>query len=237
MSLGGGGAPLQPDLVAKIDAEVATARPNTGYGMTETCGIITAVAGRLLRRQAGQRRPGHADLRGQVRRRRRPRGRAGRDRRAVGTRRAGDQGLHQPPRGHRRIRSPTAGCTPATSPASTRTASSSSSTARRTWSCAAARTSIAPRSRPHAPPPGGGRVLRVRRAGRAAGRGSGRRRGAARGPASRRRGRCAPTAPADLARHKIPRYIWFLTDSIPRNANGKFLKRELRERLKVEEAA
>ncbi len=45
MSLGGGGAPLHPDLVAKIDAEVATARPNTGYGMTETCGIITAVGG------------------------------------------------------------------------------------------------------------------------------------------------------------------------------------------------
>jgi long-chain acyl-CoA synthetase len=45
MTLGGGGAPLQPDLVAKIDAEVATARPNTGYGMTETCGIITAVGG------------------------------------------------------------------------------------------------------------------------------------------------------------------------------------------------
>jgi long-chain acyl-CoA synthetase len=44
-SLGGGGAQLPPDLVAKIDAEVATARPNTGYGMTETCGIITAVGG------------------------------------------------------------------------------------------------------------------------------------------------------------------------------------------------
>jgi long-chain acyl-CoA synthetase len=43
-SLGGGGAQLQPDLVAKIDAQVATARPNTGYGMTETCGIITAVS-------------------------------------------------------------------------------------------------------------------------------------------------------------------------------------------------
>jgi long-chain acyl-CoA synthetase len=41
-SLGGGGAPLQPDLVKKIDTRVATARPNTGYGMTETCGIITA---------------------------------------------------------------------------------------------------------------------------------------------------------------------------------------------------
>ena len=44
-TLGGGGAPLHPDLVAKIDAEVATARPNTGYGMTETCGIITAISG------------------------------------------------------------------------------------------------------------------------------------------------------------------------------------------------
>jgi long-chain acyl-CoA synthetase len=45
VALGGGGAPLHPDLVAKIDAEVATARPSTGYGMTETCGIITAVSG------------------------------------------------------------------------------------------------------------------------------------------------------------------------------------------------
>ncbi len=44
MSLGGGGAQLPPDLVAKIDSTVATARPNTGYGMTETCGIITAVS-------------------------------------------------------------------------------------------------------------------------------------------------------------------------------------------------
>ncbi|MEE2683374.1 MAG: class I adenylate-forming enzyme family protein [Actinomycetota bacterium] len=43
-SLGGGGAQLQPDLVQKIDDTVASARPSTGYGMTETCGIITAVA-------------------------------------------------------------------------------------------------------------------------------------------------------------------------------------------------
>jgi long-chain acyl-CoA synthetase len=41
--LGGGGAQLQPDLVKKIDRTVATARPSTGYGMTETCGIITAI--------------------------------------------------------------------------------------------------------------------------------------------------------------------------------------------------
>lgn len=45
MTLGGGGAQLQPDLVAKIDEQVATARPNTGYGMTETCGIITSISG------------------------------------------------------------------------------------------------------------------------------------------------------------------------------------------------
>lgn len=41
-ALGGGGAPLQPDLVQKIEDQVETARPGTGYGMTETCGIITS---------------------------------------------------------------------------------------------------------------------------------------------------------------------------------------------------
>jgi long-chain acyl-CoA synthetase len=45
LSVGGGGAQLPPDLVAKIDGTVATARPNTGYGMTETCGIITSISG------------------------------------------------------------------------------------------------------------------------------------------------------------------------------------------------
>ncbi|MEM7080462.1 MAG: class I adenylate-forming enzyme family protein [Pseudomonadota bacterium] len=43
-TLGGGGAQLQPDLVGKIDQSVQNARPNTGYGMTETCGIITSIA-------------------------------------------------------------------------------------------------------------------------------------------------------------------------------------------------
>jgi long-chain acyl-CoA synthetase len=43
-SVGGGGAQLNPDLVSKIDEAVATARPNTGYGMTETCGIITSIS-------------------------------------------------------------------------------------------------------------------------------------------------------------------------------------------------
>lgn len=45
ISVGGGGAQLQPDLVGKIDAAVRTARPGTGYGMTETCGVITSIGG------------------------------------------------------------------------------------------------------------------------------------------------------------------------------------------------
>ena len=34
-----------------------------------------------------------------------------------------------------------------------------------------------------------------------------------------------------LARFKHPRHVWFLDEPLPRNANGKFLKRELRERF------
>jgi long-chain acyl-CoA synthetase len=45
LALAGGGAQVPPDLVLKIEKQVATARPSTGYGMTETCGIITSVSG------------------------------------------------------------------------------------------------------------------------------------------------------------------------------------------------
>jgi long-chain acyl-CoA synthetase len=45
LMLGGGGAPLQPDLVDKIETGLKNTRPNTGYGMTETTGIITSVSG------------------------------------------------------------------------------------------------------------------------------------------------------------------------------------------------
>lgn len=45
LAVGGGGAQLQPDLVQKIDDAVANARPGTGYGMTETSGIITSISG------------------------------------------------------------------------------------------------------------------------------------------------------------------------------------------------
>ena len=44
MSIGGGGAALQPDLVAKLEESTENARASTGYGMTETCGIIAAVS-------------------------------------------------------------------------------------------------------------------------------------------------------------------------------------------------
>jgi long-chain acyl-CoA synthetase len=45
LALSGGGAQVPPDQVAKIDNAIPTARPTTGYGMTETCGIITALGG------------------------------------------------------------------------------------------------------------------------------------------------------------------------------------------------
>ncbi len=45
VTLGGGGAQLQPDLVGKIDKALENGKANTGYGMTETCGLITAVVG------------------------------------------------------------------------------------------------------------------------------------------------------------------------------------------------
>ena len=36
---------------------------------------------------------------------------------------------------------------------------------------------------------------------------------------------------ASLAKYKIPARVWFRTEPIPRNASGKFLKRELRDEL------
>ncbi|QGG96814.1 class I adenylate-forming enzyme family protein [Actinomarinicola tropica] len=39
-----------------------------------------------------------------------------------------------------------------------------------------------------------------------------------------------------IANHKIPAHVWFLDEQLPRNANGKFVKRELRDRLVAEMA-
>ncbi len=45
--MGGGGAPIQPDLVEKIDQKLAGGAPATGYGLTETHGIVTANQAKL----------------------------------------------------------------------------------------------------------------------------------------------------------------------------------------------
>ena len=44
-SLGGGGAAVQPDLVEKIDKKLRGGRPGTGYGLTETCGVVSMNSG------------------------------------------------------------------------------------------------------------------------------------------------------------------------------------------------
>jgi len=41
---------------------------------------------------------------------------------------------------------------------------------------------------------------------------------------------------SQLAKFKVPRYVWFVDSPLPRNASGKFLKRELRESLDVKDA-
>ena len=46
-SMGGGGSAVQPDLVEKIATALKGGQPSTGYGMTETCGIITANSARF----------------------------------------------------------------------------------------------------------------------------------------------------------------------------------------------
>jgi long-chain acyl-CoA synthetase len=49
--MSGGGAPLPPDLVAKIDGALKNGVPGTGYGLTETNGIVTANSARNFLRK------------------------------------------------------------------------------------------------------------------------------------------------------------------------------------------
>jgi long-chain acyl-CoA synthetase len=34
-----------------------------------------------------------------------------------------------------------------------------------------------------------------------------------------------------MAPYKVPRHIWFMEKPLPRNASGKFLRREIRQQL------
>ena len=51
-SLGGGGAPVHPDLVEKIGSKAKVA-PAQGFGMTETCGLATGAFGPYLQDRPG----------------------------------------------------------------------------------------------------------------------------------------------------------------------------------------
>lgn len=48
ISMGGGGAAMQPDLVSKVVSDTVRAKPAQGYGMTEVCGIISYISGDIF---------------------------------------------------------------------------------------------------------------------------------------------------------------------------------------------
>ena len=138
-----GGAPTAPDVIARLRASFPNARLGNGFGLTETSSVST-----FLPDEYAEVRPETVgftappvevdllDADPDDGRRRAA------DPRAEHRGRILEQAASRPPR-----RSSTAGCTPATWPASTTRASSRSSIARRTWSTAAARTCTASRSR------------------------------------------------------------------------------------------
>ncbi len=41
---------------------------------------------------------------------------------------------------------------------------------------------------------------------------------------------------AHVAKHKVPRHVRFFTEPLPRNASGKFLRRDLRDQFAADTA-
>ena len=236
MTLGGGGAPLQPDLVHKIDSQVKTARPNTGYGMTETCGIITAVAADFFVDKPASVGPAMPSFEVKC---------------------VNDEGETVPPGEVGELWVKGAPVIKGYINRPEETAESitdgwlhTGDVARidedgfiyivdrkkdmvlrggenvycaEVEACMHHHPAVAECCVFGVPDARLGEEVAtaiVLRAGQKV-------------TADELRAHCA----AHLSKHKIPRYFWFLTESIPRNASGKFLKRELRETLKLENAA
>ncbi|MBI1199014.1 MAG: AMP-binding protein [Phenylobacterium sp.] len=236
LTVGGGGAQLQPDLVAKIDQAVATARPNTGYGMTETSGIITSISGDFFVDKPAS---------------------CGRAMPTFDVRIVGDDGQALPPGQPGELWVKGASVIKGYINRPEATAESITDgwlhTGDVAWLdeegfiylvdrkkdmvlrggeniyCAEVESAL----HQH-PAVAECSVFGVpdQRLGEEVGAAVFVRPGEQVDAAALR-----AHIGALIARHKIPRYIWLVDQPLPRNANGKFLKRELRETLKVEEAA
>ena len=236
MTLGGGGAQLQPDLVAKIDSQVKTARPNTGYGMTETCGIITAVAADFFVDKPASCGPAMPSFEVKC---------VDDDGNTVAPGEVGELWVKGAPVIKGYINRPEA-----TAEAITEGWLHTGDVARidedgfifivdrkkdmvlrggenvycaEVEACVHQHPAVAECCVFGVPDARLGEevaIAVVLRPGQTF-------------DAAALRAHCA----ASMAKYKTPRYVWFLDDAIPRNASGKFLKRQLRETLKVEQAA
>ncbi|MBL8555634.1 MAG: acyl--CoA ligase [Phenylobacterium sp.] len=235
LSMGGGGAQLQPDLVDKIDKAIATARPNTGYGMTETSGIITSISGDFFVDKPAS---------------------CGRAMPTFEIRVAGDDGQALPPGEPGELWVKGASVIKGYINRPEATAESITDGWLHTGDVAYLDEEgfIYLVDRKKDMVLRGGENIYCVEVEAAVHRDPavaeccvfgvpddrmGEEVGAAIVPQPGQTltaGQIRAAVGAQIAKHKVPRYIWILHDLIPRNANGKFLKRELRETLKVAEA-
>ncbi len=234
--MGGGGAQLQPDLVNKIDETVKTARPSTGYGMTETCGIITSIGADFFVDRPESCGPAMPTFEAKV---------------------VDDDGntLPQGQVGELWVRGAPVIKGYLNRPEATRESITdgwlhTGDVARldedgfiyivdrkkdmvlrggENVYCAEVESAIFDH---HAVAECTVFGVEDERLGEEVGAAVFLKPGQA-ASAAELREHCEKL----IARHKIPRYIWFMAEALPRNANGKFLKRELRDSLKVSDAA
>ncbi len=101
-SVGGGGAPMPPELVKRIDDNFRRGRPSLGYGMTETNAYGPRQQRRRLHVASDLHGPAGARDGHQGDRSARQRSAAGRNRRDLVPRSDAHSRLLEPPRGHRR---------------------------------------------------------------------------------------------------------------------------------------